>query len=133
MTTVTSGNSFNTNCDVVDYSTAHILSYLVVCLNDQCSQFHYYLRLFRENIYSLRSLQRKYSCGFKSGLFAGQFCPHAKRSGNRFEMTSESKVSCRKFKTTFAVCGLAPSWISLILKEYLLESVVRRMNKLRLR
>jgi hypothetical protein len=34
MTTVTSGNFFNTDCDVVDYSTAHILSYLVAGLND---------------------------------------------------------------------------------------------------
>jgi hypothetical protein len=29
VTTITSGNFFNTNCDVVDYSMAHILSYLV--------------------------------------------------------------------------------------------------------
>jgi hypothetical protein len=29
MTIITSGNFFNTNCDVVDYSTTHILSYLV--------------------------------------------------------------------------------------------------------
>jgi hypothetical protein len=29
MATITSGSFFNTNCDVVDYSTAHILSYLV--------------------------------------------------------------------------------------------------------
>jgi hypothetical protein len=33
MTTITSGNFFNTNCDV-DYSTAHILSYLGAGLND---------------------------------------------------------------------------------------------------
>jgi hypothetical protein len=34
---------------------------------------------------------------------------HAKRLGNQFVMTHESKVSCRKSKTTFAVCDLAPS------------------------
>jgi D-ribose pyranose/furanose isomerase RbsD len=33
MTTITFDN-FNKNCDVVDYSTAHILSYLVAGLND---------------------------------------------------------------------------------------------------
>jgi hypothetical protein len=33
MTTITSGN-FNMNCDVVDYSMAHILNYLVAGLND---------------------------------------------------------------------------------------------------
>jgi hypothetical protein len=33
MTTITSRNFFNTNCDV-DYSTAHVLSYLVAGLND---------------------------------------------------------------------------------------------------
>jgi hypothetical protein len=31
-------------------STAHILSYLVAGLNDQCSQFHYYLRLLQRNL-----------------------------------------------------------------------------------
>jgi hypothetical protein len=34
VTTITSGNFFNMNCDVVDYSTAHILSYLFAGLND---------------------------------------------------------------------------------------------------
>jgi hypothetical protein len=34
MTTITSGNFFNTNCDVVDYSVAHILSYLMAGLHD---------------------------------------------------------------------------------------------------
>jgi hypothetical protein len=34
MTTITSGNFFNKNCDVVEYSTAHILRYLVADLND---------------------------------------------------------------------------------------------------
>jgi hypothetical protein len=34
MTTITSGNFFNTNSDDVDYSTAHIVSYLVAGLND---------------------------------------------------------------------------------------------------
>jgi hypothetical protein len=34
MTTITSGNFFNANCDVVDYSTAHILTYLVAGLNE---------------------------------------------------------------------------------------------------
>jgi hypothetical protein len=29
-----SGNFFNTNCDAVDYSTAHNLSYLVAGLNN---------------------------------------------------------------------------------------------------
>jgi hypothetical protein len=33
MTTSKSGSFFNTNCDA-DYSTAHILSYLVAGLND---------------------------------------------------------------------------------------------------
>jgi hypothetical protein len=33
-TAITSGNFFNTNCDVADHSTAHILSYLVAGLND---------------------------------------------------------------------------------------------------
>jgi hypothetical protein len=65
-------------------------------------------RFFRE-IFSLRNPHRKQSCGFKSGLFGGQFCPYAKRSGNLFQMTCESKMSRRKSKTTFAVCGLAPS------------------------
>jgi hypothetical protein len=37
-----SGNFYNSNCDVVDYSTAHILSYFVAGLNDLCSQFHYF-------------------------------------------------------------------------------------------
>jgi hypothetical protein len=48
MTTITSDNFFSTNCDAVDYSMAHILSYPVAGLNDQCSQFHYYLWLFRK-------------------------------------------------------------------------------------
>jgi hypothetical protein len=34
LTTVTPGKFFNTNCDVVDYSMAHTLSYLVAGLND---------------------------------------------------------------------------------------------------
>jgi hypothetical protein len=34
MTTVTSGNSFNTKCDDVDYSAAHVLSYLAAGLKD---------------------------------------------------------------------------------------------------
>jgi hypothetical protein len=34
MTTITSGKFFNIDCDVVDYSMAHILSYLVAGLND---------------------------------------------------------------------------------------------------
>jgi hypothetical protein len=34
MPTITSGNLFDTNYDVVDYSTGHILSYLVADLND---------------------------------------------------------------------------------------------------
>jgi hypothetical protein len=34
MTTIMCGNFFNTNCDLVDYSTAHILSYLAAGLND---------------------------------------------------------------------------------------------------
>jgi hypothetical protein len=33
MTSIMSGNFFSTNCDV-DYSMAHILSYLVTGLND---------------------------------------------------------------------------------------------------
>jgi hypothetical protein len=33
MTTIMSGNFFNMNCDVVDYSTAHILSYLIAYLS----------------------------------------------------------------------------------------------------
>jgi hypothetical protein len=48
-------------------------------------------------------------------------------------MTCELKVSCRKSKTTFAVCGLAPSGIILILKQYLRVSVMSLMNKLRMR
>jgi hypothetical protein len=60
-------------------------------------------------ILSLRNPPKKQSYGFKSGLFVCQFCLHAKRSGNRFEMTHESKVSCRKSKTIFTVCGLASS------------------------
>jgi hypothetical protein len=34
MTTIMSGNFFNTNCDAVDYSIAHTLSYLVADLTD---------------------------------------------------------------------------------------------------
>jgi hypothetical protein len=34
MTTITSGNFFNTNFDIVEYSTAHVLSYLVADLSD---------------------------------------------------------------------------------------------------
>jgi hypothetical protein len=34
MPTITFCNFFNTNCDVVDYSMAHILRYLVADLND---------------------------------------------------------------------------------------------------
>jgi hypothetical protein len=34
MTTITSGNFINTNRDVFDYSTAHILSYLIAGLSD---------------------------------------------------------------------------------------------------
>jgi hypothetical protein len=34
MTTITSGNFFDMNYDDVDYSTAHIISYLVAGLND---------------------------------------------------------------------------------------------------
>jgi hypothetical protein len=34
MTTITSGNFFNMNCDADDYSMAHIISYLVAGLND---------------------------------------------------------------------------------------------------
>jgi hypothetical protein len=34
MTTIMSGNFFKTNCDGVNYSAAHILSYLVAGLND---------------------------------------------------------------------------------------------------
>jgi hypothetical protein len=64
---------------------------------------------FFGKIFSLRNPQRNLSHGFKSGLFEGQFCPHAKQSGNWFEMTHELKVSCRKSKTTFAMCSLAPS------------------------
>jgi hypothetical protein len=37
MTTIMSGNLFDTNCDAVDYLMAQILSYLVVGLNVQCS------------------------------------------------------------------------------------------------
>jgi hypothetical protein len=33
MSTITFGKLLNTNCDVVDYSTAHLLSYLVAGLN----------------------------------------------------------------------------------------------------
>jgi hypothetical protein len=33
MTTITSGNFINTNCDV-DYSVAHIISYLIAGLSD---------------------------------------------------------------------------------------------------
>jgi hypothetical protein len=53
MTTITSGNFFNMNYDV-DYSTAHIFSYLVAGLNDYRSQVHYCLRFFGE-IFSLRN------------------------------------------------------------------------------
>jgi hypothetical protein len=34
MAAITSGNFFNANCDAVDYSTAHIISYLVAGLNN---------------------------------------------------------------------------------------------------
>jgi hypothetical protein len=34
MTTFMPGNFFNMNCSVVDYSTAHILHYLIAGLND---------------------------------------------------------------------------------------------------
>jgi hypothetical protein len=34
MITIISGNFFNANCDDVDYSVAHIFSYLVAGLND---------------------------------------------------------------------------------------------------
>jgi hypothetical protein len=85
MNTITFGKFFNTNC-VVDYLTAHILSYLVAD-----SQFHYCSPIFRRNR-SLRNPQRKYSHVFKSGLFGGHFCPHAKRSGNRFGMTQVESV-----------------------------------------
>jgi hypothetical protein len=34
MTTIASGNFFNTDCDDVDYPTVHILSHLVAGLND---------------------------------------------------------------------------------------------------
>jgi hypothetical protein len=34
MATITSGNFFNTNCDVFNYLMAHILSYPVAGLND---------------------------------------------------------------------------------------------------
>jgi hypothetical protein len=36
------------NCVDVDYSTAHVLSYLVTRLNDLCSHFHYCLRVFSQ-------------------------------------------------------------------------------------
>jgi hypothetical protein len=50
MTTIMSGNFFNTNCDV-DCSTAHILSYLIAGLTDLGSQFHYCLQLFQKNLF----------------------------------------------------------------------------------
>jgi hypothetical protein len=103
-TTVTSGNFFNTNSVVVYYSMAQILSYLS---RPEWLMLSIPLLFasFGGKIFSLRTPQRKYSYGFKSGLFGRLFRPHAKRSGNRFEMTRESKLS----KTTFAVWGLAPS------------------------
>jgi hypothetical protein len=67
---------------------------------------------FFRNMFSLRTPQRKKSHGFKSRPFRGQFCPHAKRSGNRCEMIYEPIVSCRKSKTAFAVCGLIPSYMN---------------------
>jgi hypothetical protein len=58
MTTITSLNFFNTNCDVVDYLMAHIFSYVVAGLNDECSKFHYFCSFFRK-IFSLRNPQKK--------------------------------------------------------------------------
>jgi hypothetical protein len=60
MTTITSGNFFNMNCDDVDYSTAHTHSYLVAGLNDYRSQFHYCLWLFGE-VFSLKNLQSSFT------------------------------------------------------------------------
>jgi hypothetical protein len=54
---VTLGN-FNMSCDDVDYSMAHILSYLVPGLNDQCSQFHYCLLLFWKNLFRKESTKK---------------------------------------------------------------------------
>jgi hypothetical protein len=57
---------------------------------------------FSEN-FSLRNPQRNKSHGFESGLFGDQTCPHAKRSGNRFEMSRE---------TTACMACLHPTWIT---------------------
>lgn len=63
---------------------------------------------FFRKIYTLRNSPKKWSHGFKWGPFGGQFCVHAKRSGNWFEMRHELKVLSRKSKTTFVVCSLVP-------------------------
>jgi uncharacterized Fe-S cluster-containing radical SAM superfamily protein len=51
MTTITSGNFFNTNSDAVDYLMAHIVSYFIAGLNDLCSEFHHRLQLFLKNYF----------------------------------------------------------------------------------
>jgi hypothetical protein len=58
MTTIMSGSFFTTNFDVVDYSTAHILSYLVAGLNDNDLNSIIVCGFFRE-IFCLWNPQRK--------------------------------------------------------------------------
>jgi hypothetical protein len=65
ITTIMSGNFFNTNCDVVDYLMAHILSYLAAGLNGQCSHSITVCGIFGK-IFSSWNPQRKQSHRFKS-------------------------------------------------------------------
>jgi hypothetical protein len=109
MTTVTSGTFFNMNCDV-GHKMARQISSVILLQAWMISALNSILVCgFFGKILFLRTFQRKESNGCKSGLCGGQLCPYVKLSGNRFEMTCESKMSCRKSKTTYVVWSLAPS------------------------
>jgi hypothetical protein len=102
---VTAVKTSNLTCDV-DCLMAHILSYLVAGLNDECSQFHYCLWLFKISFPYGIPKQSSHM-----GLNQDYSVANSIHMRNDQEISLrwlELKVSCWKSKTIFAVCGLAP-------------------------
>ena len=61
------------------------------------------------NTFSFKNPHKKKLHGLISGLWGGHNLPPSWRSGNRCDITQRLNVSYRKSRTTFAVCGWAPS------------------------
>ena len=61
------------------------------------------------NTFSFKNPHKKKSHRLISGLRGGHNLPPTRRSGNRCDVPRKLNVSYRKSRTTFAVCGRAPS------------------------